>query len=129
MKFLASFLLLALSSFALADIPESADIENNAYVKLYREWLEMDLNQVDRLEAITANTKLDLDRGTRLAEKKVISLEELEDLQLKYKLALLTLERQQMKIRESEARLSIVKAKVASGVGDIPICIRPMDNM
>lgn len=129
MKFLASFLLLALSSFALADIPESADIENNAYVKLYQEWLEMDLNQVDRLEAITANTKLDLDRGTRLAEKKVISLEELEDLQLKYKLALLTLERQQMKIRESEARLSIVKAKVASGVGDIPICIRPMDNM
>jgi|688.fasta_scaffold90305_3 multidrug resistance efflux pump len=129
MKFLASFLFLALSTLALADIPESADIENNAYVKLYREWLEMDFNQVERLEAIAENTKLDLDRGTRLAEKKVISLEELQDLQLKYKLAVLTLERQQMKIREAEARLSIVKSKVASGVGDIPICIRPMDNM
>ncbi|NBX92981.1 MAG: hypothetical protein EBQ85_07095 [Proteobacteria bacterium] len=129
MKHLAAFLLVIFSCSSFSDVSEIADIENNAYVKLYEQWLAMDHNQVERLVAIRDNTKLELDRGIKLAEKKVITQDELEDLQLKYRLAVLTLERQELKIRESEARLSIVKSKVASGVGDIPICVRPMDNM
>ncbi|NDG26329.1 MAG: hypothetical protein EB120_04030 [Proteobacteria bacterium] len=120
MKHLAAFLLVIFSCSSFSDVSEIADIENNAYVKLYEQWLAMDHNQVERLVAIRDNTKLELDRGIKLAEKKVITQDELEDLQLKYRLAVLTLERQELKIRESEARLSIVKSKVASGVGDIP---------
>ena len=103
------------------------DLEHNAYVKLYEQWVALDHNQVERLEVIKKNAELDLERGQKLFEQKVVTLEELQDLQLKYQLAIITLQRQELKIKESEARLSIVKSKVAAGMTDIPICVRPMD--
>jgi multidrug resistance efflux pump len=103
------------------------DLANNAYVQLYEQWLALDHNQVERLELIRQNLLIDLKRAQKLAETKVMTHEELEDKETKYRLAELTLKRQQVKIKESEARLSIVKSKVAAGMTDIPICIRPMD--
>jgi len=128
MKYLI-YILLGLSPFSLhADsIDEVTDLNNNAYVKLYEQWVALDHNQVERLELIRENAELDLRRGQKLAETKVITQDELEDLQMKYRLAEITLKRQQLKILESEARLSIVKSKVAAGMTDIPICVRPMD--
>jgi len=110
---------------ARAEAPN--DLANNAYVQLYEQWLALDHNQVERLELIRENVFQDWERGKKLAEKQVMTEQELQDLETKYRLAELTLKRQQMKIKEAEARLSIVKSKVAAGVTDIPICIRPMD--
>ncbi|NBW99302.1 hypothetical protein EBR03_06990 [bacterium] len=120
--------LFSLSLLSWGDtVDELNEISNNAYVKLYEQWVALDHNQVTRLELIKENAHIELVRGEKLAQQKVITADELEDLQLKYKLALVTLERQQLKIKESEARLSIVKSKVAAGMTDIPICVRPMD--
>ena len=105
------------------------DLNQNAYVQLYEQWLELDHNQIERLEVLKNNAHLELTRGQRLAEQKVMTQDELEDLQMKYQLAILTLDRQKIKIKESEARLSIVKSKVAAGMTDIPICLRPMDSI
>lgn len=128
MKHLFSILLGLVSLCSFADsIDEVTDMNNNAYVKLYEQWVALDHNQVERLELIRENAELDLRRGQKLAETKVITQDELEDLQMKYRLAEITLKRQQLKILESEARLSIVKSKVAAGMTDIPICVRPMD--
>lgn len=117
------------SGLSYADEPIEAtnDLANNAYVQLYEQWLALDHNQVQRLELIRENLLIDLKRAQKLAETKVISMEELEDKETKYRLSELTLKRQQVKIKEAEARLSIVKSKVAAGMTDIPICIRPMD--
>lgn len=118
------------SKIGLADTsPDLGDINQNAYVQLYEKWLELDHNQVDRLEVLKTNVHGELVRGQRLAAQKVITQEELEDIQTRYDLAVLTLERQRIKIKESEARLSIVKSKVAAGMTDIPICVRPMDTI
>lgn len=125
MHFLFVVLGILLSATSPAEQPN--ELENNAYVKLYEQWLALDHNQVERLELIQENLRIDLERGKRLAEQKVITQEELENLEVKYRLSELTLKRQQLKITEAEARLSIVKSKVAAGVTDIPICIRPMD--
>lgn len=119
-------LLMASSAFrSQAETPN--DLENNAYVQLYEQWLALDHNQVERLEVIRENLFHDFQRGQQLAKTKVITAQELEDLELKYRLSELTLKRQQIKIKEAQARLSIVKSKVAAGMTDIPICIRPMD--
>ena len=118
------------TKIGLADTsPDLGDINKNAYVQLYEKWLELDHNQVERLEVLKANVHLELVRGERLAAQKVITQDELEDIQTRYDLAVLTLERQKIKIKESEARLSIVKSKVAAGMTDIPICVRPMDTI
>ena len=118
------------SQIGLADtLPDLGDINQNAYVQLYEKWVELDHNQVKRLEVLKANVHLELVRGERLAAQKVITQEEFEDIQTRYDLAILTLERQRIKIKESEARLSIVKSKVAAGMTDIPICVRPMDTI
>lgn len=114
----------SLTGFAQAPIDS---LENNAYVKLYEQWVALDYNQIERLEVIKEKAAVDLRRGEKLHEQKVVTADELEDLQLKFQLAEITLQRQQLKIKESEARLSIVKSKVAAGVTDIPICVRPMD--
>lgn len=124
------FLAITVSGLGLAQAaPDLGDINQNAYVQLYEKWLELDHNQVERLEVLKANVHLELVRGERLAAQKVITQEELEDIQTRYDLAVLTLERQRIKIKESEARLSIVKSKVAAGMTDIPICVRPMDTI
>lgn len=123
---LAFGLFLAFGLLSFADSPIDS-LENNAYIKLYEQWVALDYNQVERLEIIKEKAAVDLRRGERLFEQKVVTADELEELQLKFHLAEITLQRQQLKIKESEARLSIVKSKVASGVTDIPICVRPMD--
>jgi multidrug resistance efflux pump len=122
-------LVLGLSLSGISPAEETNDLANNAYVKLYEQWLALDHNHVERLSVVRDNLLLDLERGKRLAEKKVITEDELLDLEMKYRLAELTLKRQQLKITEAEARLSIVKSKVAAGMTDIPICIRPMDSV
>ena len=128
MKYLFYIVLGLIPVSLLADsIDEVIDLNNNAYVKLYEQWVALDHNQVERLELIRENAGLELRRGQKLAETKVITQDELEDLQMKFRLAEITLKRQQLKILESEARLSIVKSKVAAGMTDIPICVRPMD--
>jgi len=125
---LALGLILGFGALAFAN-PTSPidDLSNNAYVQLYEQWVALDHNQMERLEVIKKNAEIDLRRGEKLFEQKVVTLEELQDLQLKYRLAEITLDRQDLKIKESEARLSIVKSKVAAGMTDIPICVRPMD--
>jgi len=128
MKHVWAILIALISPLGFADaIDEITDLNNNAYVKLYEQWVTLDHNQMERLEVIKKNTEIDLRRGEKLAETKVITQEELEDLQLKHQLADITLRRQEIKIKESEARLSIIKSKVAAGMTDIPICVRPMD--
>ncbi len=125
---LALGLILGFGALAFANSTNPIDdLESNAYVKLYEQWVALDHNQVERLEVIKKNAEIDLRRGEKLFEQKVITLEELQDLQLKFQLAEITLVRQDLKIKESEARLSIVKSKVAAGMTDIPICVRPMD--
>ncbi|MFM8269367.1 MAG: hypothetical protein ACKN9V_04190 [Pseudomonadota bacterium] len=119
-------LFLGLSFVGFANSPID-DLANNAYVQLYEQWVALDHNQVERLEVIKKKAEIDLRRGEKLHETKVVTADELEELQTKYQLSVITLQRQQLKIKESEARLSIVKSKVAAGVTDIPICVRPMD--
>lgn len=109
--------------------PDLGDITQNAYVQLYEQWLALDHNQISRLEVIKRNTHLELVRGQRLVDQKVITEEQFEDIQTRYDLAVLTLDRQRIKVKESEARLSIVKSKVAAGMTDIPICGRPFDTI
>jgi hypothetical protein len=109
--------------------PDLGDITQNAYVQLYEQWLALDHNQISRLEVIKRNTHLELVRGQRLVDQKVITEEQFEDIQTEYDLAVLTLDRQRIKVKESEARLSIVKSKVAAGMTDIPICGRPFDTI
>ncbi|NBT57644.1 hypothetical protein EBT16_02555 [bacterium] len=120
------FLALGLNSFANVPVDE---LENNAYVQLYEQWLALDHNQVERLKEVKRLAQLKLERGQKLHEQKVVTLEEVQELEVAYNLATLTLQRQQIKINEAQARLSIVKSKVAAGMTDIPICIRPMDAM
>lgn len=124
------FLAITASGFGLADAAtDLGDINQNAYVQLYEQWLALDHNQIGRLEVIKRNVHLELVRGQRLAEQKVITQEQFEDIQTRYDLAILTLDRQRIKVKESEARLSIVKSKVAAGMTDIPICGRPFDTI
>lgn len=121
-------LVLSISASAkAAGAPTPVEMEENAYVRLYSEWVELDRNDLLRFEAIAINEALRYKIGQELVAKNNMSLEEFTARETRYKLSLLTVERQKIKIRESQARLSVVKGRVGAGLTDIPICSRPSD--
>ena len=107
----------------------SSELDKNAYVRLYTEWVELDKNNLERLRAIARNADAKLQRARILYPKMTITLEELQDKETAYELARLTVVRQEIKIRESEDRLAVVRSRVAAGILDIPLCSRPGDGL
>ena len=58
--------LFSLSLLSWGDtVDELNEISNNAYVKLYEQWVALDLNQVTRLELIKENAHIELNSLTR----------------------------------------------------------------
>lgn len=124
--FVAAIGLLFFSGTLIAN--EVTSIEDNAYVRLYKEWVELDKNDLQRVQALELQAQRNYQRGQLLLQKQAISMEAFEELETKYRVMKLSTERQEMKIRESDARLSVVRSRVAAGLTDIPLCTRPSDR-
>lgn len=106
----------------------SESIDNNVYVRLYQEWVNMDRADVNRMKALEVQAQRDFARAQQLLPNNNISQEEYEELQTRLRLATLSVARQEIRVNEALARLDIVKSRAAAGLVDIPICGRPSDH-
>src|SRR5688572_22971801 len=119
MKFVfASLICLFVSRSGFAVAANSLD--ENAYVKLYTEWVNLDKLALERNKALAVVAQDHFRRAQILLSKEAISQQEYVELEQAAVVADLEVKGSEIKIREAENRLSVVKSRVAAGLTDIP---------